>query len=415
MYQPLTATPPPRRRRSRIALIAALLASAALIVFGVGFVLGLGRSAVQPTSHVQPAGGSGSAGSGAAPFGLGSGSGGSSSGSGSTGTGGSSRVSSIAAIVRPGLVDINVALGYQGARGAATGIVLTSSGEVLTNNHVVAGATAITATDVGNGRTFKATVVGYDRSHDIAVLQLSGASGLQTVTTGDSSKVAVGDAVVAIGNAGGAGGTPSAAGGSVVALSRHIVAGDMGGGMSEQLNGLIETDADVRPGDSGGPLVNAAAQVIGVDTAASAGFSFRSGTGQGFAVPIDEALAIATQIENHQASATVHIGPTAFLGVSMAPSGSQGGSGGPGFGDQSGSAVSGATVAGVLSGSPAERAGLSPGDVITSVDGQSVDSPSTLSSLLGRYRPGDHVRVVWIDQSGGQHSATVELATGPAA
>ena len=227
-------------------------------------------------------------------------------------------VSAIAAAVDPALVDINVTLAYESAQAAGTGIVLSSSGLVLTNNHVVNGATSLAVTDVGNGQTYQATVLGYDRSHDIALIQLNGASGIAPAQLGDSSKVTVGQSVVAIGNAGGAGGTPSAAGGALVALERQIVASDEFDGTSEQLDGLIETDAAIQPGDSGGPLVNVAGQVIGIDTATSEGYSFSSAGNEGFAVPVNTAMAIARQIENHQSSATVHIGPTAFVGVELA-------------------------------------------------------------------------------------------------
>jgi S1-C subfamily serine protease len=348
-------------------------------------------------------GGSGQNGSGS------SGSG--SSGSGSSAAGAPSNVSQIASGVSPGLVDLTVTLAYQNGHGAATGIVLTPSGEVLTNNHVVEGASSISATDIGNGKTYSATVVGYDRSHDIAILQLSGASGLQTTPLGDSSTVAVGEAVVAIGNAGGAGGTPSAAGGSVIAIDQRIVAGGGVGG-SEPLTGLIEVNANVQPGDSGGPLVNTDGKAIGVDTAASARFAFRGATGRGYAVPINEALAIAQQIESGVSSGAVHVGPTAFLGVELATSRAQGSNG---LGGQSGSAISGAIVAGVLPGAPAAKAGLRSGDVITSLGGQRVDSASALTSLVGQHRPGDSVQVVWVDRSGKSHTATVKLATGPAA
>src|SRR5690349_10780617 len=123
--------------------------------------------------------------------------------------------SQIADRVSPGLVDVTSTLGYASATAKGTGIVLTSNGEVLTNNHVINGATSVSVTDIGNGKTYKATIVGYDESHDIAVLQLSGASGLTTAATGDSSSVRVGDKVVALGNAGGAGGTPAVAAGAV--------------------------------------------------------------------------------------------------------------------------------------------------------------------------------------------------------
>ncbi len=242
------------------------------------------------------------------PFGNSPFSGGSSGGSGNTGSGnsgssnssGPSDVNAIASKIDPGLVDIDTTLGYQQEQAAGTGIVLSAGGLILTNNHVIDGATTISVTDVGNGKTYTASVVGYDRTKDIAVLQLHNASGLTTANLGNSSTASVGEDVVGVGNAGGTGGTPSAAGGTVTALNQSITASDEGDGTSEQLSGLIETNADIQPGDSGGALVNTSGQVLGIDTAASAGFSFQSndqssGT-QGFAIPIDTALTLAHQI-----------------------------------------------------------------------------------------------------------------------
>src|SRR5579872_4333653 len=187
--------------------------------------------------------------------------------------------SQIASRVDPGLVDVTSTLGLEGATAMGTGIVLTSNGEILTNNHVVNGATSVSVTDIGNGKTYKATVVGYNESHDVAVLQLSGASGLTTATTGNSSTVKVGDNVVGLGNAGGKGGTPSVAPGTVTNLNQSITASDEGGGSSEQLSGLIQTNANIQPGDSGGPLVNSYGQIIGMDTAASSSGSGSTGSG----------------------------------------------------------------------------------------------------------------------------------------
>ena len=330
--------------------------------------------------------------------------------------------SQIASRVSPGLVDVTSILGYSGAGSEAkgTGIVLTSNGEVLTNNHVISGATSVSVTDIGNGKTYKATVVGYDESHDIAVLQLSNASGLTTATTGDSSTVKIGDRVVGLGNAGGVGGAPSAAAGSVTALNQSITASDEGSGSSEQLTGLIQTNANIQAGDSGGPLANSHGQVIGVDTAASAGFQFgnggfgdggngnngssgsgNQGTTQGYAIPINTALSIASEIEAGHGSSTVHIGATAFLGLEIAGS------------DQQGS--SGAVLAGVAAGTPAASAGLAQGDVVTSLAGQSVSSSSDIQKVLVGHHPGDKVSIGWTDASGQSHTATVTLATGPAA
>src|SRR5580704_3558392 len=169
----------------------------------------------------------------------------------------------IASRVDPAIVDVTSTLGYQQATAKGTGMVLTSNGEILTNNHVIDGATSISVTDIGNGKTYTASVVGYDRSHDIAVLQLHNASGLTTANLAGSSTASVGQQVVGVGNAGGTGGTPSAAGGTVTALNQSITASDEGDGTSEQLSGLIQTNADIQPGDSGGALVDTSGQVLG--------------------------------------------------------------------------------------------------------------------------------------------------------
>ena len=315
--------------------------------------------------------------------------------------------SQIAAQTDPGLVDIYTTLGYQHAQAAGTGMVVSPTGEVLTNNHVINGATSIKARDVGNGRTYQAKVVGYDHSHDIAVLQLQGASGLETVDLGDSNSASVGQKVVALGNALGKGGTPSVATGHVAGLGAAITASDAGAGTSERLTGLIHHDAGIQPGDSGGPLVNTAGEVIGINTAASQGVQFRGQQTEAFAIPINQAVSLAQQIESGNASATVHIGPTAFLGVEIMSADSAAANG-----VQAGA---GATVAGVLPGAPAERAGLAQGAVIVSVDGNRISSPEGLQSALGRHHPGDSVTIGWADAAGQTQSATVVLATGPAA
>jgi S1-C subfamily serine protease len=315
--------------------------------------------------------------------------------------------SQIATQTDPGLVDIYTTLGYQQAQAAGTGMVLTSSGEVLTNNHVINGATSITARDIGNGRTYQAKVVGYDHSHDVAVIQLQGASGLQTVTLGDSGSASPGQKAVALGNALGKGGTPAVATGHIASLGASITASDEGAGTSEQLTGLIHHNAGIQPGDSGGPLVNTTGQVIGINTAASQGTQFQGQQTQAFAIPINQAKSIADQIEAGNSSTTVHIGPTGLLGVQIMSANSAAANG-----IQAGA---GATVAGVVSGTPAAGAGITQGDVIVSVDGQSVSSPEQLQSALGQHHPGDSVTIGWQDQTGQTQSASVVLANGPAA
>jgi S1-C subfamily serine protease len=314
--------------------------------------------------------------------------------------------SQIASRVDPALVDIVSTDGYQGATSAGTGIVLTSDGEILTNNHVIAGATSIKATDVGNGRTYTAKVVGYDATDDVAVIQLQGASGLTTASLGNSSMVATGDHVTALGNAGGKGGTPSVASGTVTALNQSITASDELSGASEQLTGLIQTNANIQPGDSGGALVNAYGQVIGMNTAASSSYQFQgapnqAGQVQAYAIPVAKAMSIVKQIGSGSSSGNVHVGATAFLGVGVSSRG--------------GFAGSGAVISQVVSGSPAAKAGLAQGDEITSIGGQSVSSAEDVAHALVKYHPGDSVQVSWTDQYGQSQTATVTLANGPAA
>jgi S1-C subfamily serine protease len=335
--------------------------------------------------------------------------------------------SQIASKVDPTLVNVTSTLGYQGATGKGTGIVLSSDGEILTNNHVINGATSVTVTNIGNGKTYPATVVGYDAAHDIAILKATGASGLKTASLGDSGSVKVGDTVVALGNAGGKDGIPSVASGTVTALNQSITASDESSGSSEQLSGLIQTNADIQPGDSGGPLVNSHGQIIGVNTAASSGYQFggmgglgggfgsggsgsaggsgssdgSGSTTQGFTIPISTALSIAKQIEAGNGAGSVHIGATAFLGVAIATS--------PYASSQ------GVQIAGVTAGTPAAGAGLAQGDVITSVAGHAVSSGTSIQQVLENYHPGDKVSIAWTDGSGQSRTATVTLATGPAA
>lgn len=299
--------------------------------------------------------------------------------------------------VGPSVVDINTQMGYQSATGAGTGIVIDPNGVVLTNNHVVSGATNITAVAISNNQTYDVDVIGFDRSHDIAVVQLRGANGLVTANIGSSGGVAVGDPVIALGNAGGQGGTPSAVPGNISALNQTVSASDELTGSTETLTDLIKASTPIRPGDSGGPLVNAAGQVIGVNTAASQNYQIpQQGGGDGFAIPIGQAMSIAGQIRSGAASNTVHIGPTAFLGVGVV--------------DNNGT---GAKVVQILQDTPAAEAGIANEDVITAVDGNPVDSPTALTNLLDQHHPGDTIEVTWHGLMSGDHTAKVALGSGP--
>jgi S1-C subfamily serine protease len=299
------------------------------------------------------------------------------------------------AVKTTGIVDIVSTLGYQNGSAAGTGMIVTAGGEVLTNNHVVRGATKIRVVDVTTHRHYAATVVGYSVKDDVAVLQLTAASHLKTIAFGSSATLKVGQRVTAAGNAGGAGGKPKLAAGSITALHRSIVASDDEGG-SEQLANLIQTDAAVRPGDSGGPLLNAAGRAIGIITAGSAGFRFSAGGGLGWAIPINTARLLASQIVGGQASTTVHIGPTAFLGVSIsdAPNG-------------------GALIESVVPGSPADAAGLVVGDVITSLSGTTIGTSDDLRGAVLSLVPGTAVEIDWTDPAGTPATVQITPSSGP--
>ena len=397
---PAPATPPPPRRRRRAGLFVALGVFAAFAVGVAGAEVGRYVTSTGTVSTVQ---GSAQPSASSTPDVSSQPSAGSTASgtpSGSTGD-----PASIAAIIDPALVDIVSTFSYQQAEGAGTGIVLTATGEILTNNHVISGATSISVTDVGNGQTYTATVVGYDAAHDVAVLQLQGASGLQTASIGTAAAT-VGEAVVAAGNAGGTGGTPTAAAGSVTALSQSITASNELTGTSEQLSDLIQVDANIQSGDSGGALVDSSGAVIGINTAGSSNYALSSQTGRGYAIPIADAMTIVTAVEAGQGSTTTHVGDSAFLGVLMGSSGN---------GRVSRTSTAGALVGGVVAGDPAARAGIVAGDTITSLGGKAVDSATTLGQLMIGYHPGDTVTIGWVNTSGTAHSARVVLVSGPPA
>jgi S1-C subfamily serine protease len=289
--------------------------------------------------------------------------------------------------------------------GAGTGMVLTSDGEVLTNNHVVKGAWKIQV-HVPGGSSYTASVVGVDPAHDVAVIQLQNASDLSTINPGDSGSVSVGENVAGIGNALGRGGSPTVANGAVTGLNRSITANDPDG-TSERLTGMIQTNAHIQPGDSGGGLVNSDGQVIGMITAGSdTQTTSVSQASVGFAIPISTALDVVNQI-HAGGGGTVLMGERGYLGVGVEAL------------DQDPTAAarlgvqSGALVIGVEPNGPAAEAGMTAPAVITSVDGKAVTSPNTLGPLLHAHVPGETAQISWVDDSG-PHSATVQLISGPA-
>jgi S1-C subfamily serine protease len=373
--------------------------------------------------------------------------------------------------VEPGLVIINTTLQYTSEEAAGTGMVLSSGGLLLTNNHVIENATKISATVVSTGKTYSVKVVGYDVTRDVALLQMQDASGLRTIPIGNSSAVKSGDSVVAMGNAEGQSQIVPAAG-RITAINQSITASDSGGTVtSESLHGMLETNADIVSGDSGGPLANSAGQVIGMDTAGENGGFNQQQSSAGFAIPIATALSLVHQISTGQASSTIVIGYPPFVGVyigegtnaspqaqAQAQEGTNGsgagGSGNGGFGNGgfggsgnggSGSAgagssgsgsgsgsqscytsnatltvpstiasvSSGTLVIGTICGSPADAAGLTSGSVITGVNGQAIGSPQSMVKIMSKYKPGATVSLTWVTPSGQHKTGDMTLTAGP--
>jgi S1-C subfamily serine protease len=448
--------PQPPRQPGVWRYIAVALAAGAL---GAGTVLAVGHSTSSSSAAVQtpaPAssgsapqtdpnqgsGGSGGLGNGFGGNGFGGLGGGTGEGNGD-GNGSSAGLSAadqaIYNKVKPGLVIIDDSLNYQAEEAAGTGMIISSSGLVLTNNHVIENATSISATVVATGKTYSVKVLGYDETGDVAAVQLENASGLQTVPLGDSSAVKSGDSVLAMGNAEGQSEIVPAAG-SVTGINQTITASDDNGAdASETLHGMIETNADIVSGDSGGALANSSGQVIGMNTAGN-DVTYGNQQATGFAIPINTALSIVNKITAGQASSTISLGNPPFIGVftegtssspqaqqQQAEQGESGSFGGFGGGEQTcydsnadmpvpqsiASVSSGTLIIGSICNTPAASAGMEGGDVITAVNGKAVGSPNSLLSILSAYKPGDSVTITWVNVSGKTTNSQITLAAGP--
>ena len=292
-----------------------------------------------------------------------------------------------------GVVTILTDIAYnEHSQAAGTGSVLTADGQVLTNNHVIDGSSTIEVTIESTGKTYDAVVLGTDKTNDVALLQIVDVSGLDTVDLGRSA-VELGDRVASIGNAQGTGDLVTARG-TVTSIDDSLSIGNGYGGEYEKLDDLIEIDADVVSGDSGGPLVDDDGDVVGMVTAASTSDSDI----RGYAIKIVDAMAIVEQIRSGEETDTVNIGPTAFLGVTLA--------------EKQGTV--GVTIDGTLAGTPADKAGLVDGDIITSVGGTLVNTVEEIRSVVRAHEPGDVVTVIYTDAGGVERSVDVTLTEGPA-
>jgi len=443
---PTSPLPPPRPPRRRIGLLSYIGVALAAGALGAGTVVALyhpaassSSAAAQPSSSAVAPAPAQTAPSSPAPL--------------PSYGGTTASEAAILKKVEPGLVIINTTLTYNSELAAGTGMVISSDGLVLTNNHVIENSTKITATVVSTGRTYPAKVVGYDVTGDVAEIKLTGASGLHTIPIGDSAKVKSGDSVLAMGNANGQSQIVPAPG-QVTGLNQTITASDEGGTVStETLHGMIETNADIISGDSGGPLASAAGDVIGMDTAGDGGSFSEQQSSTGYAIPINTALKIASQISAGQASSTIVIGYPPFIGIYIGqgssanpqtqaqeqePSNGGFGGGFGGFGNGSGNGSgssgnascytsdanltvpstiapvnSGTLVLGTICGSPAASAGLTAGSVITAVNGQSVGAPQSLTSIMSKFKPGASVSLSWVTPSGQDKTGQLTLTAGP--
>jgi putative serine protease PepD len=316
----------------------------------------------------------------------------------------SGSVEQVAAKVMPSVVQLRIETGSSGGEGS--GIVLSSDGLILTNNHVVAaaagaGAAPAAFSDDGgvratvtfaDGKTAPFTVVGTDPSGDIAVVRAQGVSGLTPIAFGSSADVKVGQNVVAIGSPLGLQGTVTT--GIVSALDRPVAAGGEPAGQNSVLD-AIQTDAAINPGNSGGALVNMNGELIGVNSAiatldggeASSPAAQSGSIGLGFAIPVDQAKRIAEELVS---TGTATHGS---LGVQL--------------GDDS--AAPGADIAAVVSGGPADEAGLPSGAVVTKIDNRVIDGPEALVAAVRSRAPGDTITVSYLDQTGATETAQVTL------
>jgi S1-C subfamily serine protease len=294
----------------------------------------------------------------------------------------------------------------QAFKSEGSGMIMSSGGLVLTNNHVVAGASSVAVTLHGSTKALPARVLGTDPAQDMALLRIDHPpAGLAAVTFGNSSSLVPGDAVIAIGNALGlSASSPTVTSGIVSALGRTVSASVPTTGTTETLTNMIQTDAPINPGNSGGPLVDSSGDVVGMNTATAGGTS--DGTqaeGIGFAIPSNSLRLAIPRLERGGTSGA----PGAYLGVEVEDNS-------PLLAQQYGFATSsGAVIVAVQAGSPAQSAGLSPGDIIVNFDHVDVSGAQALTEVEAGLKPGERVPVV-VYEGSAKVTINVDLAIRPA-
>jgi S1-C subfamily serine protease len=280
-----------------------------------------------------------------------------------------------------------------GATISGSGVVLTASGQVATAYGVVDGAVSIAAHV--NGTTYAASTFALDPSNDVAVLQLLNASDVPSASLGSSSSLTLGDDVSAIGLTSASDGVATSTQGAVTGLGATTDTALTDTSDSPSLAGLIEFNASLPPNGTGGPLVDESGHLVGLDAGnASDAAPQSSATGAAFAIPIGRVMSIVREVDAHTPDPDLLQGHGAYLGIEV----------------QDSTTPPGARIVDVAPGTPAEVVGIVPSDVIVSIDGAAVGSIRALTSILARYRGGDHVVVGWLDPSGRFHSATTQLA-----
>jgi putative serine protease PepD len=288
-----------------------------------------------------------------------------------------SSLASIAAAVAPSVVSINT------GRGEGSGVVLTDDGYILTNNHVVESAQGDTVRVIfADGKSATAKIVGTDPKTDLAVVKADDVSGLTPAKFGGSDSVQIGDTVLAVGNPLGLQGSVTS--GIISAKDRTIQAGSQQAG-SNSLSGLLQTDAPINPGNSGGALVNTSGEVIGINTAIATNGGSEGNIGVGFAIPSAKAKQVADQLRKGEKVSHP------FLGVRVADA-------------QNG----GATLVSVQAGSPAAKAGLREGDIVTKFGDKTVGDSDDLVSAVQSGKVGDQMTVTYT-RNGDETTTTVTL------